>query len=176
VPIDPELVKEHIRAIPDWPEAGVIFRDITPLVGDPDVFRQTIDAIVEHVGAAEIDHVLGVEARGFIFAAPVAHAIGAGFVPVRKPGKLPYEIEQEEYELEYGADLLEIHTDSIGPGASVLIVDDVLATGGTAAATTRLVRRLGGEVHGLAFVVELEFLHGRSKLDGFDVFSLTTYS
>jgi adenine phosphoribosyltransferase len=175
VTIDPELVKAHIRAIPDWPKPGVVFRDITPLVGDATVFRATVDAIVDHFRATRIDRVLGVEARGFIFAAPVAHALGAGFVPVRKPGKLPYDIEQEEYELEYGTDLLEVHTDSIHPGEGVLVVDDVLATGGTAAATTRLVRRLGGEVRGLAFVVELGFLDGRSKLHDEDILSLTTY-
>jgi adenine phosphoribosyltransferase len=175
MPIDPELVKERIRAIPDWPQPGVVFRDITPLVGDPAVFRATIDAIVEHFRTSRIDRVLGIEARGFIFAAPVAHALGAGFVPVRKPGKLPYDIEQEEYELEYGTDLLEIHTDSIHAGERVLIVDDVLATGGTASATTRLVRRLGGEVQGLAFVVELTFLGGRAKLPDEDIVSLTTF-
>ena len=118
---------------------------------------------------------LGVEARGLIFGAPVAYAFGAGFVPVRKPGKLPWKIDQEEYALEYGTDLLEVHTDSIHPGEAVLIVDDVLATGGTAAATARLVERLGGRVHGLAFVVELGFLGGRGKLAGYDVLSLATY-
>jgi adenine phosphoribosyltransferase len=175
VPIDPDLVKRHIRDIPDWPDAGVLFRDITPLVGDAAVFRSTIDAIVETFRGDRVDRVLGVEARGFIFAAPVAQALGAGFVPVRKPGKLPYEIEQEEYELEYGTDLLEIHIDSIHRGEQVLIVDDVLATGGTASATARLVRRLGGEVRGLAFVVELGFLHGRDKLPGEQILSLATY-
>jgi adenine phosphoribosyltransferase len=175
VPIDADLVKRHIRDIPDWPEPGVLFRDITPLVGDATVFRSTIETIVEHVRGSRVDRVLGVEARGFIFAAPVAHALGAGFVPVRKAGKLPYEIEQEEYELEYGTDLLEIHTDSITAGERVLVVDDVLATGGTASATARLVRRLGGEVVALAFVVELGFLDGRAKLDGEEIISLATY-
>jgi adenine phosphoribosyltransferase len=175
VPIDPELVKRHIRDIPDWPEPGVVFRDITPLVGDAEVFGATIDAIVEPFRGQRVDRVLGVEARGFIFAAPVARALGAGFVPVRKPGKLPYEIEQEEYELEYGTDLLEIHVDSIASGEQVLIVDDVLATGGTASATARLVRRLGGEVQGLAFVVELDFLHGRDKLPDENILALASY-
>jgi adenine phosphoribosyltransferase len=166
----------------------VTFRDITPLVRDPVAFRATVDAIVDHVRDTRsreterqagdpdaVARVLGVEARGFIFAAPVAVALGAGFVPVRKPGKLPWRIEQEEYALEYGTDLLEIHTDAVSPGEQVVIVDDVLATGGTAAATVRLVERLGGVVAGLAFVVELPFLGGRNRLGDLDVVSLTTY-
>ena len=173
--IDAEVVRRHIRDIADWPEPGVTFRDITPLVGDAPVFRSTIEAIVESFRHTRIDRVLGVEARGFIFAAPVAYELGAGFVPVRKAGKLPHEIEREEYELEYGSDLLEMHVDAIGADEQVLIVDDVLATGGTAAATARLVRRLGGEVAGMAFVVELTFLDGRAKLPGVEILSLTSY-
>jgi adenine phosphoribosyltransferase len=175
VPIDPDDVKRHIRDIADWPSPGITFRDITPLVKDARVFGATIDSLVEPFVGAGIDRVLGVEARGFIFAAPVAHSLGAGFVPVRKPGKLPWQIEQEEYALEYGTDLLEVHTDAIHPGERVLIVDDVLATGGTASATARLAERLGGQVHGLAFVVELSFLAGRDALGGYDITSLATY-
>lgn len=175
MPISADEVKRLIRDIPDWPEAGVVFRDITPLINDIAGFRATIDAFVEHFAGAHIDRVLGVEARGFIFGAPVAYAFGAGFVPVRKPGKLPWKIEQTEYELEYGTDLLEVHVDAIEPGEQVLIVDDVLATGGTAAAAARLVERLGGIVHGLAFVVEIGPLGGRSKLGAYDVISLATY-
>jgi adenine phosphoribosyltransferase len=171
-----DALKAHIRDIPDFPRAGVVFKDITPLLAHADAFRTTIDALVEaHVGAG-IDLVLGIEARGFMFAAPAADRLGAGFVPVRKAGKLPWELEREEYELEYGTDLLEIHRDAIGPGQRVLVVDDVLATGGTAAATVRLVERLGGEVAGLEFVIELGFLSGRTKLADHSVHSLLVYA
>lgn len=175
MPIEPHHLKAHIRDIPDFPSAGVLFRDITPLINDPAAMRSTIDTIVEHVDGRRIDRVLGVEARGFIFAAPVAYQLGAGFVPVRKPGKLPWSIEQEEYALEYGTDLLEVHSDAIDEGDHVLIVDDVLATGGTAAATARLVERLGGKVAALAFVVEIGFLNGRDRLPDHDVIALATY-
>jgi adenine phosphoribosyltransferase len=175
VTIDPAILKQHIRDIPDWPAPGVVFKDITPLLNDVDTFRGVVDAIAEHFAAQRIDRVLGVEARGFIFAAPVAYRFGAGFVPVRKAGKLPWDIEREEYALEYGTDLLEIHTDAVHPGERVLVVDDVLATGGTAAATARLVEKLGGEVAGLAFVLELAFLHGRELLTDRDVLSLAVY-
>jgi adenine phosphoribosyltransferase len=173
--VDPAFIKQRIRDIPDWPAPGVVFKDITPLLNDIDGFRLVVDSIADHFSTTAIDRVLGIEARGFIFAAPVAYRFGAGFVPVRKAGKLPFEIEQEEYTLEYGTDLLEIHTDAIQPGEQVLIVDDVLATGGTAAATARLVEKLGGQVAGLAFVVELAFLHGREPLAGRDVLSLAVY-
>lgn len=173
--IEPDYVKQRIRNIPDWPQPGVIFRDITPLLNDIDGFRATVDAISDHFHGSRIDRVLGVEARGFIFAAPVAYRFGAGFVPVRKAGKLPWKIEQEEFALEYGTDLLEVHTDAVQPGEHVVIVDDVLATGGTAAATVRLVERLGGHVRGLAFVVEIGFLNGREQLADHDVLSLATY-
>lgn len=173
--IGSDQIKRLIRDIPDWPIPGITFRDITPLLNDPEVFGATIDRIVAWAGDSHIDRVLGVEARGFIFAAPVAHALGAGFVPVRKPGKLPWKMEQEEYALEYGTDSLEIHTDAVHPGEKVLIVDDVLATGGTASATVRLVERLGGQVHGLAFVIELIPLDGRAKLTGYEINSLATY-
>src|SRR5205085_6969254 len=158
---DASWLKDHIRDIPDFPQPGVVFKDITPLLADVDAFRFAIDAIADHFAGGEVHKVLGVEARGFIVAAPVAYRFGAGFVPVRKAGKLPWDIEREEYELEYGTDLLEIHRDAIRPSEQVLIVDDVLATGGTARATLRLAERLGGEVVGLAFFIELGFLHGR---------------
>ena len=172
---DASWLKEHIRDIPDFPEPGVVFRDITPLLQDVDAFRFSVDAMTDHFSGVAIDHVLGVEARGFICAAPVAYRFGASFVPVRKAGKLPAEIEREEYELEYGTDLLEVHRDAISPDDKCVIVDDVLATGGTASATTRLAERLGGDVVGLAFLVELCFLGGRDKLGDHDVLSLVTY-
>ncbi len=168
-------LKEHIRDIPDFPKPGVVFKDITPLLGHPAALRHTVERIGDHFADHSIDKVLGIEARGFIPAAPVALRFGAGFVPVRKAGKLPWRIESEEYALEYGNDLLEIHCDAINPGERALIVDDVLATGGTAAATVRLVERLGGVVVGLGFIVELAFLAGRGKLQGHDVVSLITY-
>src|SRR5690349_14265551 len=146
---DAGWLKEYLREIPDFPRPGVGFKDITPLLGDAGAFKFAIDAIGDHFASTRVDKVLGVEARGFIVAAPIAYRFGAGFVPVRKAGKLPWEIEQEEYELEYGTDALEVHRDAVAPGQSVLIVDDVLATGGTAAATIRLVERLGGNVAGL---------------------------
>src|SRR3954470_19216175 len=143
---DASWLKDHIRDIPDFPKPGVVFKDITPLLADVDAFRFTVDAIADHFAGQTVDKVLGIEARGFIAAAPVAYRFGAGFVPVRKAGKLPWKIEREEYELEYGTDLLEVHRDGIHPGERVLVVDDVLATGGTAAATVRLVEKLGGVV------------------------------
>ncbi len=165
---DASWLKDHIRDIPDFPKPGVIFKDITPLLAD-------VDAIADHFAGNEVHKVLGVEARGFIIAAPVAYRFGAGFVPVRKAGKLPHEIESEEYELEYGTDLLEIHRDAVEPGENVLIVDDVLATGGTASATVHLAERLGATVLGLGFVIELAFLHGRDKLQDRDLVSLLVY-
>jgi adenine phosphoribosyltransferase len=173
--VDPAWLKAHVRDIPDYPKPGVLFRDITPLLAAPDAFAATVDAISAPFADAHIDKVLGIEARGFVFAAPVAYRHVAGFIPVRKAGKLPAAIEREEYELEYGTDLLEIHMDAIAPGEQVLIVDDVIATGGTAAATARLVERLGGVVLGLTFVIELGFLAGRKKLDGYDVHALVRY-
>ena len=173
---DAGWLKEHIRDIPDFPQPGIVFKDLTPLLGDADAFRFTVDALVDHFDARPVDKVLGIEARGFIFAAPVAYRLGAGVVPVRKAGKLPSRVEQEQYALEYGVDLLEIHRDAIEPGDKVLIIDDVLATGGTASATVRLAERLGGHVLGLGFVIELDFLHGRAKLEGADVTSLIAYA
>ena len=168
-------LRDCVRDIADFPKPGVTFKDITPLLSNTDAFRSTVDLIADHFEGQRVDRVLGVEARGFIIAAPVAYKFGAAFVPVRKAGKLPWEIERVEYELEYGTDLLEIHRDAVDPGDSVVIVDDVLATGGTAAATARLVEKLGGSVLGLAFVIELEFLKGRQKLEDHDVLSLITY-
>jgi adenine phosphoribosyltransferase len=168
-------LRDCVRDIPDFPKPGVIYKDITPLLSNSEAFRSTIDLIADHFEGKGIDRVLGVEARGFIIAAPVAYRFSAAFVPVRKAGKLPWEIEREEYELEYGTDLLEIHRDAVEPGDRVVVIDDVLATGGTAGATIRLVEKLGGTVIGLGFVIELGFLNGRQKLDGYDVLSLVTY-
>jgi adenine phosphoribosyltransferase len=168
-------LKEYVRDIPDFPRAGVVFKDITPLLAQRDAFSFAVGQITERFRSAGVAKVLGIEARGFILAAPVAVAFQAGFIPVRKAGKLPWHIEKEEYELEYGTDLLEIHRDAVASGERVLIVDDVMATGGTAAATCRLVEKLGGEVAGLAFLIELEFLSGRQHLEGRDIFSLIAY-
>jgi len=165
----------YVRDIPDFPKPGVVFKDITPLLADASAFSATVDGIACRFADQRIDVVLGIEARGFIIAAPVAYRFGAGFVPVRKAGKLPWEIERQEYELEYGTDLLEIHRDAVQPGQRVLIVDDVMATGGTAAATARLVEKLGGEVAGMGFIIELAFLNGRSKLPDHEIVSLITY-
>ncbi|MCU0311196.1 MAG: adenine phosphoribosyltransferase [Acidimicrobiales bacterium] len=171
------VVRELVREIPDWPRPGVTFRDITPLLQDADGFTSVVDALVEAVTipGRRIDRVVGVEARGFVFGAPVAYRLGAGFVPVRKAGKLPWEIEREEYVLEYGVDLLEIHKDAVHPGEHVVIVDDVLATGGTAAATIRLVESLGGVVSALGFVLELPELGGRTALAGHHVEVLASF-
>ena len=171
---DASWLKDHIRDIPDFPQPGVVFKDITPLLADVDAFRFAVDAIADHAAGLTVDRVVGIEARGFIFAAAVAYWLGAGFVPVRKPGKLPFRTVSEHYQLEYGTDSLEVHEDAVAAGDSVLVVDDVLATGGTAAATCRLVERLGGGIAGLAFVVELGFLDGRAKLADHDILSLIT--
>jgi len=170
-----EELKALIRDVPDFPQPGIVFKDITPLLADENAFSSVIDLIVVHYGRGNIDKVVGIEARGFILASPVAYHFGAGFVPVRKSGKLPWESEREEYALEYGTATLEIHQDSVRPGERVLIVDDVLATGGTARATARLVERLGGKVVGIACLIELTFLDGRKALEGYDFFSLITY-
>ena len=171
---DASWLAGHLRDIPDFPQPGIVFKDLTPLLADVDAFRFTVDAIADHAAGLTVDKVVGIEARGFIFAAAVAYRLGAGFVPVRKPGKLPWKTITETYALEYGSDSLDLHQDAIGAGESVIVVDDVLATGGTAAATCRLVERLGGRVAGLAFVVELGFLDGRAKLPDRDLLSLIT--
>ena len=175
IEMDTAVLRESIRDIPDFPKEGVTFKDITPLLADPMAFSTAVDAIVVSFGRGTVDKVVGIEARGFIIAAPVAYHFGAGFVPLRKPGKLPYETVTEPYELEYGTESLELHTDAFSPGDRVLIVDDVLATGGTARAACNLVEQAGGKVTGLAFVIELEFLHGRDKLKGYDFMSLLKY-
>jgi adenine phosphoribosyltransferase len=172
---DAAWLKDHVRDIADFPRPGIVFRDITPLLAEPSAFSAAVDAIVEHVGGRRVDKVLGIEARGFILAAPVAYRSAAGFVPVRKAGKLPGPVHAEEYALEYGTDHLEIHGDALAPGEQVLVVDDVLATGGTAAAAVALVEKLGAEVAGLAFVIELDALGGRQRLPGRDVLSLVQY-
>src|SRR5215471_1227899 len=171
---DPSWLAGRLRDIPDFPEPGIVFKDLTPLLADVDAFRFAVDAIADHAAGLTVDRVVGIEARGFIFAAAVAYRLGAGFVPVRKPGKLPFRTVSEHYQLEYGTDSLEVHEDAVAAGDSVLVVDDVLATGGTAAATCRLVERLGGGIAGLAFVVELGFLDGRAKLADHDILSLIT--
>jgi adenine phosphoribosyltransferase len=168
-------VRALIRDVPDFPQKGIVFKDITPLLADDVAFSSVIDLIVVHFGRGTIDKVVGIEARGFILASPVAYHFGAGFVPVRKEGKLPWTTDRDEYALEYGTAVLEVHTDAIRPGERVLIVDDVLATGGTARATARLVERLGGKVIGIACLIELAFLEGRRQLDGYEFFSLITY-
>lgn len=168
-------LKKLIREIPDFPKPGILFYDITTLLKHPHGFRTTIDRLTEMVGEERVDTVVGMEARGFIFAPALAYRLGAGFVPVRKPKKLPFETERVEYELEYGTDSLEVHKDAIGAGHRVLIADDLLATGGTAKAVVDLVERLGGEVVALAFVVELTFLNGREKLAPHKVVSLLEY-
>jgi adenine phosphoribosyltransferase len=173
--VDAAWLKEHIRDIPDFPKPGVVFKDITPLLADGKAFNGAIDGLAEHFSDRGVDKVLGIEARGFIFAAPIAYRLDAGFVPVRKAGKLPWQIEKEEYALEYGTDLLEVHKDAIAPGERALVIDDVMATGGTAAATIRLVEKLGGSIVGLGFVIELAFLGGRAKLAGHETASLLTY-
>ncbi len=168
-------LKTLIREVPDFPKAGILFYDITTLLKDKAGFRGVIDGLKMHYQQAAVDKVLGIEARGFIFAPALAYALGAGFVPIRKPKKLPAECVRVAYDLEYGADCLEVHKDAIAPGERVLIVDDLLATGGTAAAAAKLVGEVGGKVIGLGFVVELTFLNGRSRLAGQDVFSLLQY-
>lgn len=164
-----------IRSIPDFPVSGILFYDITTLLKSPDALRESIDQLANYYQDKGIDLVVGVESRGFIFAMPLAYRMGAGFVPVRKPGKLPAATASESYELEYGTNTLEVHLDAIEKGQRVLVIDDLLATGGTAKATCNLVERLGGKVVGLGFVIELAFLNGRDKLKGYDVFSLLKY-
>jgi adenine phosphoribosyltransferase len=168
-------LKALIREVPDFPKPGINFYDITTLLKDKAGLKLTIDLLSEQYQGQHPDVVLGIEARGFIFAPAIAYALGAGFVPVRKPKKLPSACERVEYDLEYGTDVLEIHRDAIEPGQRVLVIDDVLATGGTAAAVAKLIEKLNGRVIGLGFVLELDFLHGRRRLDGYDVFSLLKY-
>ena len=168
-------LKAHIRHVPDFPKPGITFYDITTLLRQPAGLRATIDRLVEPYGGAGIDVVIGIESRGFILGAAVAERLGAGFIPIRKPGKLPAKAIRESYALEYGEDALELHEDGVDHGQRVLIVDDVLATGGTAAAAARLVRRLDGELHGLAFLIELTFLGGRKQLGESPVHAVLQY-
>jgi adenine phosphoribosyltransferase len=168
-------LRTKIRDVPDFPTEGIVFKDITPLVADPAYFRETVERLAAWARPREPDVILGAEARGFIFGGALAYELGCGFVPARKPGKLPWETVSATYELEYGTDSLELHRDAIGRGARVIVLDDVLATGGTARAKTELVEQLGGEVVGVLFVIELEFLDGRKKLDGYDVQALIAY-
>ena len=172
---DVSRLKDLIRDIPDFPKAGVVFKDITPLLADPEGFSLVIESLASRFEGLGVTKVVGIEARGFIIAAPIAHRLGAGFVPVRKVGKLPWQVEAEAYELEYGTGLLELHSDAVDIDEKVLIVDDVLATGGTAAATVRLIERLGAKVVGLGFVIELGFLNGRRQVPERDILSLLHY-
>ena len=168
-------LKKLIREVPDYPKPGILFYDLTTLLKDKQGFHALIDRLCDHYRGRDIDVVAGMEARGFIFAPALAYRLGAGFVPVRKPRKLPAKTASISYALEYGTDTLEVHEDAIAPGSRVIICDDLLATGGTAAATAQLVGKLGGKIEGAAFAVELTFLNGRSKLPGIDVFSLIQY-
>jgi adenine phosphoribosyltransferase len=168
-------LKTLIREIPDYPKPGILFYDLTTLLQDKHGFHDMVDRLCDHYHGKKVDIVAGIEARGFIFAPALAYRLGAGFVPVRKPKKLPFKTASVTYQLEYGSDQLEIHEDAVRPGQTVLLCDDLLATGGTAAAAIQLTRKLGGEVVGAAFAVELNFLNGRAKLPGIDVFSLLKY-
>jgi adenine phosphoribosyltransferase len=172
---DCEPLKALIRTVPDFPKPGILFYDITTLLKDPVGFAQLIDALAQYYIDKEIDLVLGIEARGFIFGPALAYRLNAGFVPVRKPKKLPGPTVRVTYDLEYGSDSLEIHADAIEPGQRVVIVDDLLATGGTMEATIKLVQQLGGEIAGLGFAIELDFLKGRDRFKDYDVFSLLHY-
>jgi adenine phosphoribosyltransferase len=173
--VEIEQIKDLIRDVPDFPEPGIVFKDITPVLAHPDAFSTLTDLIVVHFGRGTVDKAVGIEARGFIVAAPVAYHFNAGFVPIRKKGKLPWETLDEEYALEYGTATLEIHRDAIAAGERVLIVDDVLATGGTAKAAASLVERAGGEVRGIACLIELDFLEGRKKLTDYALHTFLHY-
>ena len=168
-------LKQAIRDIPDFPKKGIIFKDITTLIGKGDLFRKTIDGMITRYKGKGINKVVGVESRGFIFGAAVAYGLGAGFVPIRKKGKLPYRTVSGTYDLEYGTDTIEMHEDAVSKGEKVLIIDDLLATGGTMKASADLVKNSGAEIAGIAFIVELSFLKGREKLAGYDVFSMISY-
>jgi len=175
MPADGAWIRDHIRAIADYPQPGVTFRDITPLLGDAVAFGRTIDDLVARFDDVDVSRVVGIESRGFILGAAIAYRLRAGFVPVRKAGKLPWQVAREEYELEYGTDTLEIHRDAIHPDEPVLVIDDVLATGGTARATANLVEALGGRVVGIGVLIELDELGGRERIGEYRLESLTTY-
>lgn len=168
-------LRDSIRDIPDFPKPGILFKDITPALLDPGLFRETVSALADWTRERDAAKVIGVDARGFLFAGAVADRLGVGLIPVRKPGKLPFQTVSESYDLEYGANTLELHTDAIADGERIVVVDDLLATGGTVQAAARLVEAVGGSIAGLAFVVELGFLGGRSRLAGYDMMSLVTF-
>ena len=170
-----EKMKAAIRDVPDFPKSGIVFKDITPLLQNNDLFKASIERMAGPFQRKGVTHVASIESRGFIFGAPVAYLLGAGYIPVRKKGKLPYKTLSHTYELEYGTDTLEVHADALDSSSRVLIIDDVLATGGTARATCQLIEKLKAKVAGLSFLVELEFLHGREKLRGYDVTALIHY-
>lgn len=169
------LAARLIRDVPDFPQPGIMFKDITPVLGDPAAFQEIIDRLVEWAGERAPDVIVGIESRGFVFGAPVALALARGFVPVRKVGKLPFQTLRQEYALEYGTNVVEIHSDAIRPGQRVIIIDDLLATGGTARASAQLIEQLGGHVVGFGFLIELSFLQGRKIISGYEVQSLLTY-
>jgi adenine phosphoribosyltransferase len=173
--IAPKELGERIRDIPDFPKPGILFKDITTMLKDGDSFKSAVDGLLAKVKGKKIDAVVGMESRGFIFGAPIAYALGVGFVPVRKLGKLPADVVSVEYDLEYGSATLEMHKDAIKPGSKVLIVDDLLATGGTVAGTIELVKQLQGEIVALAFLIELKALHGRDRLQGYDIATLIEF-
>ena len=168
-------LKQKIRNIPDFPKKGIVFRDITTLIKDSEAFKFSVDRMVENYKGKKIDVILGAEARGFIFGAVMAYKLGVGFIPVRKPGKLPYRTCEVSYDLEYGKNILQMHSDAVKKGDRVLIVDDLVATGGTAKAKAELVEKMGGKVAGFCFLIELEFLNPREILKGYDIFSLIKY-
>ena len=168
-------LKQKIRNIPDFPKKGIVFRDITPLVRDSEALKYSVETMAGHYNGKEVDAILGAEARGFIFGSAVAYKRGIGFIPVRKPGKLPFKTCSASYNLEYGKNILEMHIDAVNTGDKILIVDDLVATGGTARAMAELVEKMGGEVVGFCFLVELEFLNPRKILEGYDIFSLVKY-
>jgi len=168
-------LRARVRDVPDFPKKGIVFKDVMPLLADPEYFAETIRRLAEWARPREPDLIFGAEARGFIFGGALAYALGAGFIAARKPGKLPRETIEATFELEYGTDSLEVHRDAVPPGARVIVLDDVLATGGTAKAKLELVEQLGGVVAGVVFVIELTFLHGRDRLDSYDVHSLIQY-
>jgi adenine phosphoribosyltransferase len=170
-----EELARAIRDVPDFPKPGILFKDITPVLADPRLFAGSIARLTEHFKPGDVDAVVGIDARGFIFAAAAAFQLQCGFVPVRKKGKLPYQTFEESYDLEYGSNTIAVHTDAVRPGSRVILVDDLLATGGTAAAAANLLRRLGANILEITFLIELSFLHGRDKLKGFPVRSLVVY-
>ena len=168
-------LEKHIRSIPDWPKPGILFRDITPLLADPKAFAEAVDALCKGFTEANVDYVAAVEARGFIFGAAVAEKLNTGFVPIRKKGKLPFETESVTYDLEYGTDTLEVHIDAVDNKAKVLMVDDLLATGGTMAAACKLIEKIGGQIIGISFLIELTELAGRQKLGGYEIKTAISY-